>query len=169
MIGDDSYNDIYGAVKAGMDTVYFNPAGEKHELHPTYEIRTLAELKDIFWLIDGECRINPVGILFLPCVFCREKVWNIAVLDITYIGVGYIIFFIVDSQIYTVLQDVQYLYFRRSLSFFFHNRIKGKSSIWKSGKPDWFRTAAFRIWFLFAFLVGGIFLIQPFHYFFCNI
>ena len=48
MIGDDSYNDIYGAVKAGMDTVYFNPAGEKHELHPTYEIRTLAELKDIF-------------------------------------------------------------------------------------------------------------------------
>lgn len=45
MIGDDLLVDIEGATKAGMDTVYFNPLDEQHRHRPTFEIKSLAELK----------------------------------------------------------------------------------------------------------------------------
>lgn len=44
MIGDDPHVDIEGAKKAGIDQVWFNPAGKKSELRPTYEIKTLNDL-----------------------------------------------------------------------------------------------------------------------------
>jgi putative hydrolase of the HAD superfamily len=47
MIGDDAVTDIQGAADAGIDTILFNPAGRAHTSLPTYEIRQLAELKDI--------------------------------------------------------------------------------------------------------------------------
>lgn len=48
MIGDDPYNDIYGAQSVGIDCVYFNITGEKTQIPPTYEINSLIELKSIF-------------------------------------------------------------------------------------------------------------------------
>jgi putative hydrolase of the HAD superfamily len=47
MIGDDADTDIRGAAQAGIDTVFYNPAGRAHRCHPTYEIRKLNELKEI--------------------------------------------------------------------------------------------------------------------------
>lgn len=44
MIGDDLESDIEGAQNFGMDTVFFNPAGLKHERKSTFEIRQLGEL-----------------------------------------------------------------------------------------------------------------------------
>ena len=47
MIGDDAYNDVFGASESGMDTVYFNLQETTCETPPTYEIRSLLELKNI--------------------------------------------------------------------------------------------------------------------------
>lgn len=46
MIGDSYHADIEGAMTVGMDQVYFNPAGEPFQLEPTYEIKSLLELKE---------------------------------------------------------------------------------------------------------------------------
>ncbi len=48
MIGDAVDIDILGAINAGWDTVYFNPANKPHERKPTYEIQHLKELLEIF-------------------------------------------------------------------------------------------------------------------------
>jgi len=45
MIGDDLDNDIFGAKRFGMDTVYFNPQKIAHKSQPTYEISGLEELR----------------------------------------------------------------------------------------------------------------------------
>ena len=47
MIGDEMAVDIDGARAAGMDTVLFNPKGEKIEGERTFEVRTLLEIKKI--------------------------------------------------------------------------------------------------------------------------
>jgi len=47
MIGDDLEVDIAGAAGYGIDQVFFNPEGLSHNLHPTYEIRQLTELKTL--------------------------------------------------------------------------------------------------------------------------
>lgn len=44
MIGDDLESDIDGARNFGIDTVFFNPAGLKHESTTTFEIKQLDEL-----------------------------------------------------------------------------------------------------------------------------
>lgn len=48
MIGDDPYNDIYGARNFGIDTVYANLEKITHQDTPTFEINNLIELKEIF-------------------------------------------------------------------------------------------------------------------------
>lgn len=48
MIGDAVDVDILGAINAGWDTVYFNPHNKPHERQPTYEIKSLKELMEIF-------------------------------------------------------------------------------------------------------------------------
>lgn len=49
MTGDDPRNDIRGALGVGMDCVFLNTKRTPHEdLHPTYEIHRLPELKTIF-------------------------------------------------------------------------------------------------------------------------
>jgi putative hydrolase of the HAD superfamily len=45
MIGDDEKVDIQGAALAGMDQVWYNPAGTPGTLVPTFEIQSLLELK----------------------------------------------------------------------------------------------------------------------------
>jgi putative hydrolase of the HAD superfamily len=47
MVGDDLELDILGAKEFGIDQVYFNPAGLKHNESVTFEIRSLSELKKI--------------------------------------------------------------------------------------------------------------------------
>ena len=47
MIGDNEEADIMGAKKYGMDQVFFNPEGLKIRTVPTYEIRSLSELRKI--------------------------------------------------------------------------------------------------------------------------
>lgn len=47
MIGDSLQTDIEGAMNCGMDSVYFNPKNKWHKFAPTFEIRSLLELKDI--------------------------------------------------------------------------------------------------------------------------
>jgi len=47
MIGDDIEGDIKGAQALGLDQVYFNPRRKPHQAHPTYEIHSLLELKQI--------------------------------------------------------------------------------------------------------------------------
>jgi YjjG family noncanonical pyrimidine nucleotidase len=44
MIGDNWIADVMGAKQAGMDTVYYNPAGLQFDESPTYDIRRLEEL-----------------------------------------------------------------------------------------------------------------------------
>lgn len=46
MIGDDLAVDILGAAALGMDQVYFNPNKRKHQEKPTFEIESLAQLKE---------------------------------------------------------------------------------------------------------------------------
>jgi len=48
MIGDALEIDIMGALNAGWDQVYFNPAKATHERKPTYEVCHLKELMEIF-------------------------------------------------------------------------------------------------------------------------
>jgi len=47
MIGDEMAVDIDGARAAGIDTVLFNPRGEKIEGTRTFEVRNLQEIKQI--------------------------------------------------------------------------------------------------------------------------
>lgn len=49
MIGDNFYTDIIGAKNAGLDTIFFNRWSSQFKAPepPTYEVRTLAEIKDI--------------------------------------------------------------------------------------------------------------------------
>lgn len=47
MIGDDLENDILGAQRFGMDTVFFNPEGINHKQTGNYEIQSLKELQVI--------------------------------------------------------------------------------------------------------------------------
>ena len=47
MIGDEMAVDIDGARAAGIDTVLFNPKGEKIEGERTFEVRNLLEIKQI--------------------------------------------------------------------------------------------------------------------------
>lgn len=47
MIGDDLFTDILGARNAGLDNIFFNPSGLKHEEKVTYEINCLSELPKI--------------------------------------------------------------------------------------------------------------------------
>ncbi|MFH2095140.1 MAG: YjjG family noncanonical pyrimidine nucleotidase [Bacteroidota bacterium] len=46
MIGDDLEVDVAGAANSGIDQVYFNPKKKVHSGNPTYEISSLAELKN---------------------------------------------------------------------------------------------------------------------------
>lgn len=47
MIGDSLEADIAGAIRFGMDCIYFNPYKQKHTFKVTYEIEELASLKEI--------------------------------------------------------------------------------------------------------------------------
>ncbi|MGD8440795.1 MAG: YjjG family noncanonical pyrimidine nucleotidase [Holophagae bacterium] len=46
MVGDNLVSDIAGGAGAGLDTCWYNPAGERngHGVEPSYEIRALSEL-----------------------------------------------------------------------------------------------------------------------------
>lgn len=44
MVGDDLEVDILGAMKFGMDQVYFNPKKQPHKHQPTFEISSLIDL-----------------------------------------------------------------------------------------------------------------------------
>lgn len=46
MIGDNLECDVLGAYNAGIDQVYFNPDKRRHFAQTTYEISSLAELRD---------------------------------------------------------------------------------------------------------------------------
>ncbi|MCH5600090.1 YjjG family noncanonical pyrimidine nucleotidase [Niabella ginsengisoli] len=48
MLGDDLEADIIGAYKAGMDQVFINHIDAEHDFKPTYMVRHLKELEDIF-------------------------------------------------------------------------------------------------------------------------
>jgi putative hydrolase of the HAD superfamily len=48
MIGDSLEVDVMGAMSAGMDQVHVNYPGLEQDIEPTYTIRNLNELKDIF-------------------------------------------------------------------------------------------------------------------------
>ncbi len=48
MIGDAVDIDIFGAINAGWDSVYYNPHKVVHERKPTYEIAHLEELMEVF-------------------------------------------------------------------------------------------------------------------------
>ena len=47
MIGDNLQTDIAGAATAGIDTIYFNPAGKSHQSSVTHEIKALTELQSL--------------------------------------------------------------------------------------------------------------------------
>lgn len=47
MIGDNLKTDIYGAMNAEIDAVFFNPHGIDHRYDPHYEITSLNELTNI--------------------------------------------------------------------------------------------------------------------------
>ncbi|GAB3749621.1 YjjG family noncanonical pyrimidine nucleotidase [Spirosoma pomorum] len=47
MIGDNYEADILGAKRAGLDTVFYNPAGQSVDEQPTYNIRHWNELMEI--------------------------------------------------------------------------------------------------------------------------
>jgi putative hydrolase of the HAD superfamily len=48
MIGDDEMNDIIGARNAKIDQVFFNPTGISISVKPTFEIRILTDLMELF-------------------------------------------------------------------------------------------------------------------------
>ncbi|GAB2783663.1 YjjG family noncanonical pyrimidine nucleotidase [Rhabdobacter roseus] len=48
MIGDNWEADILGAMRFGLDTVYYNPLCQRFDDTPTHDIRHLHELKAIF-------------------------------------------------------------------------------------------------------------------------
>ena len=47
MIGDDYYADIYGATRAGMDSIYFNFNNRPHQHNVNNEINCLSELTNL--------------------------------------------------------------------------------------------------------------------------
>ena len=47
MIGDDLPVDIIGAADYGMDQIFFNPFGKKHDFTPTIEISELLQICDV--------------------------------------------------------------------------------------------------------------------------
>ena len=47
MIGDEMAVDIDGARAAGIDQIFFNPNGEKTDGERTYEVKRLADIKEI--------------------------------------------------------------------------------------------------------------------------
>ena len=48
MIGDNYDADILGAMRSGLDQVYFNPLQKQiPDEFPTYEVQTLSEICDI--------------------------------------------------------------------------------------------------------------------------
>ncbi len=47
IIGDSQSSDILGGINAGIDTCWLNPKGLAGEYRPTYEIKSLDELKGI--------------------------------------------------------------------------------------------------------------------------
>ena len=47
MIGDNLETDIKGAQNAGIDCIFFNPLGLKHQANTTYEITCLRDLEQI--------------------------------------------------------------------------------------------------------------------------
>ncbi len=47
MIGDNLQTDMAGAIDAGIDTIYYNPARARHATRVTHEITLLEELKKI--------------------------------------------------------------------------------------------------------------------------
>lgn len=48
IVGDDIEADIKGAAKINMDTVWFNPNDLINDFTPTYKVKSLKELKNIF-------------------------------------------------------------------------------------------------------------------------
>jgi len=48
MIGDSLEADIIGAQQSGIDQVFYNPRLTQHTEKPTFEIKCLSELRDIF-------------------------------------------------------------------------------------------------------------------------
>jgi putative hydrolase of the HAD superfamily len=48
MLGDNLDADIQGAINAGMDTIFVNHINAVTEIKPTYTVRHLKELEDIF-------------------------------------------------------------------------------------------------------------------------
>ncbi len=48
MIGDNIEADIIGAMNAGIDQVYVNHIGIAPDVKPTYEVKSLKELEEIF-------------------------------------------------------------------------------------------------------------------------
>lgn len=46
MVGDDLLSDIQGAINAGIDSIWYSPAGE-HSPLPTYQVRELAQVLDL--------------------------------------------------------------------------------------------------------------------------
>ncbi|NJO68958.1 MAG: HAD-IA family hydrolase [Bacteroidetes bacterium] len=47
MIGDELFADIGGAKKSGIDQIFYNPTAIPHTEQVTYEVRSLAEIKEI--------------------------------------------------------------------------------------------------------------------------
>ena len=48
MVGDALDIDILGALNAGWDQVYYNPVKAEHKRKPTYEIKCLSEMMEVF-------------------------------------------------------------------------------------------------------------------------
>ena len=51
MIGDDPEADILGAAHAGIDQVFFNPAGNPCAIQPTWEIRSIGRLMKFYDIV----------------------------------------------------------------------------------------------------------------------
>ncbi len=47
VVGDSPSSDVLGGINSGIDTCWFNPKNMESKYTPTYEIKTLAELKNI--------------------------------------------------------------------------------------------------------------------------
>lgn len=47
VVGDSQSSDILGGINSGIDTCWYNPKGAKGKYTPTYEIKSLEELKNI--------------------------------------------------------------------------------------------------------------------------
>ncbi len=47
VIGDSMSSDILGGINSGLDTIWFNPAGERELFSPTHTAKNFAELEEI--------------------------------------------------------------------------------------------------------------------------